>query len=113
MSGMHQSPNIESFLGNYGVEPVLHAIDPEDVALSREGAVIVHRGAQAIMRQYMPAADAKRLTRSQAVALFVDRVFWEEHSGGLVMCTDIAERSLCLPIPKKYWTVRGVPSVHQ
>lgn len=106
MAGMHQTGYQSSFLGNFGIEPKLHEIDYEDVALTREGARLVHLGAKAIMRQYMPAADADGLTRAQAVALFVDQLFWEEHSGGLIMCADLPETSLCLPIPKKHWTVR-------
>lgn len=91
---------------NASADPVLHAIDFEDVALSREGASLVHKGAQAVMRQYMPAADSEGLTPAQAVALFVDKIFWEENSGGLIMCTQVGERSLCLPIPSSHWKVR-------
>jgi len=113
MSSMHQNATTAEVLGNYGVDPVLHAIDYEDVALTQEGARLVHLGAKAVMRQFMPAADADGLTRSQAVALFVDQLFWEEHSGGLIMCTDVAERSVCLPIPKKHWNVKGSGGVVQ
>lgn len=107
MSSMHQSASSNEVFGNYGIDPVLHEIDYQDVALTRDGVKLVHLGAKAVMRQFMPAADSDKLTRAQAVALFVDKVFWEERSGGLVMCADIAERSLCLPIPKKHWSVRG------
>lgn len=87
-------------------DPVLHAIDFEDVALSREGATLIHQGARAVMRQYMPAADSEGLTAAQAVALFVDKIFWEENSGGLIMCTEVGDKSLCLPIPRSHWKVR-------
>lgn len=107
MSGMHQPVSEDLSVGNFGNEPVLHAIDYEDVALSPEGAKIVHRGARVVMRQFMPAADSERLTPAQAVALFVDKVFWEESTGGLIMCTDVADRSLCLPIPKSHWRIKG------
>ncbi|MCJ2166320.1 hypothetical protein MRX56_17285 [Pseudodesulfovibrio sp. S3-i] len=113
MSGMHQSANQAALLGKFGIEPVLHAIDFEDVALSREGVRMVRLGARAVMRQFMPAADSDKLTSSEAVALFVDRIFWEEHSGGLIMCTDVAERSLCLPIPKQHWMLRSNGSAVQ
>lgn len=107
MSGMHQSSSYASFLGTHGIEPKLHEIDFEDVALSQEGARMVHLGAKAVMRQYMPAADCDSLTRAQAVAMFVDQLFWEEHSGGLIMCADLPDTSLCLPIPSKHWKVRN------
>lgn len=113
MAGMHQSAHHASFLGNYGIEPKLHQIDYEDVALTQEGARLVHLGAKAVMRQYMPAANPERLTRAQAVAMFVDQLFWEEHSGGLIMCADLPDTSLCLPIPKKHWTVRPVDGALQ
>jgi hypothetical protein len=106
MGGMHQSGSQASFLDSFGVEPRLHQIDYEDVALSREGARLVHAGAKAVMRQYMPGADFEKLTRAQAVAMFVDQLFWEENSGGLIMCADLPDTSLCLPIPRKHWSVR-------
>lgn len=107
MSSMNQPVSQDQAVGNIGNEPVLHAIDFEDVALSREGTKIVHIGARAVLRQYMPAADSDKLTPAQAVALFVDKIFWEENSGGLIMCTAVADRSLCLPIPKAHWKVKG------
>ena len=106
MSGMHQSASGDQSFGNVVNQAVLHAIDFEDVALSREGARLIHLGARAVMRQFMPGADAEKLTPAQAVALFVDKVFWEENSGGLIMCAEVAEKSLCLPIPSAHWKVR-------
>lgn len=106
MSGMHQPVTQELSIGNHDNDPILHLIDFEDVALSREGAKLVHHGARAVMRQFMPAANSDTLTAAQAVALFVDKVFWEENSGGLIMCADVADKSLCLPIPKAHWQIR-------
>nr|WP_321255901.1 hypothetical protein [uncultured Pseudodesulfovibrio sp.] len=106
MSNADRSGYLASFYEDHGMEPVLHAIDYEDVALTREGARLVQLGARAVMRQYMPGMDSDRLTQAQAVALFVDKLFWEELSGGLIMCTDVAEMSVCLPIPRKHWSVR-------
>lgn len=106
MSGMHQPMNQDLSFGNHANDPILHVLDFEDVALSRQGAKLVHHGARQVMRQFMPAADSDKLTPAQAVALFVDKVFWEENSGGLIMCADLPEKSLCLPIPKGHWTIR-------
>ena len=78
MSGMHQPISRDLSVEDIGNTHVLHAIDFEDVALSSEGARLVHRGARAVMRQYMPAADSNKLTPGQAVSLFVDKIFWEE-----------------------------------
>lgn len=107
MPGMHQTVDQAPSASNIEAEPVLHAIDYEDVALSHEGARLVHHGARAVMQQYMPAADFDKMTRAQAVALFIDKIFWEENSGGLIMCTDLVDKSLCLPIPSTHWKIRG------
>lgn len=106
MSGMHQPASRVLAVDNNANETVLHAIDFEDVTLSREGARLILMGARAFLRQFMPSSDPEKLTLAQAVALFVDRVFWEETTGGLIMCTDVAEKSLCLPIPSVHWKVR-------
>jgi hypothetical protein len=103
---MHQPVSQAPSNGNIVNDPVLHAIDFEDVALSREAARLVFKGAREVVRQFMPGADFEGLTPSQAVALFVDMVFWDERSGALIMCADVAARSLCLPIPKGHWKVR-------
>lgn len=107
MAGMHQSDYQANSMDGFGLEPKLHQIDYEDVALSKEGVRLVHLGAKAIMRQYMPGANCERLTCAQAVAMFVDLLFWEERSGGLIMCAELPKASLCLPIPRKHWTVRN------
>lgn len=113
MSGMHQPVTQDPSIGKHVSNPILHEIDYEDVALSVEGAKLIHIGARAIMRQFMPAGDHEGLTPAQAVALFVDKIFWEENSGGLIMCTDIADKSLCLPIPKSHWRVKGDTGIMQ
>lgn len=107
MSGMHQPVTQMPFDNASDAAPILHLIDFEDVALSREGAKLVHESARIIVRQYMPAADSDNLTASQAIALFIDQVFWEESSGGLIMCAEMPGTSLCLPVPKEQWSVRG------
>lgn len=97
--------NVPSF-GNHETEPVLHVIDFEDVALSKVGIQMIHLGAQALLRQYMPEVEASHLTPDQLVHMFIDNVYWEENTGGLIMCTTVAQASLCLPIPKHHWQVR-------
>jgi hypothetical protein len=103
---MHQPVSPALSIGNANSEPVLYVIDFEDVALSREAARLVLHGAREVLRQFMPGADSDGLTAAQAVALFVDMVFWEEGSGMLIMCADVAARSLCLPIPRDHWKIR-------
>ena len=106
MSGMHQPVPHDASLGDTAVRPRLHAMDFEDVALSGEAARLVLRGARELARRFMPGVDADGLTPSRVMALFVDHVYWEERSGGLLLCADMADRALCLPIPREHWRVR-------
>ena len=92
--------------GNPVAEPILHVIDFEDVALSPTGVQMLQIGAQAILRQHVPTLDADHLTPQQVMHMFIDQVYWEEHTGGLIMCTAVDQTSFCLPIPKDHWTVR-------
>ncbi|QGY40184.1 hypothetical protein GM415_08595 [Pseudodesulfovibrio cashew] len=106
MSGMHQRAEVDLAKTYATTDPILHAIDFEDVALTPVGARMVHLGAQAVLRQYIPAVELAKLTPSQAVAMFVDQVYWEENTGGLIMCAEMAHANLCLPIPSTHWAVR-------
>lgn len=106
MSGMHQPIGNDTSSAKPATEPVLHVIDFEDVALTREGFKMLHLGAQAVLHQYLPSVDTDHLTPEEIMRLFLDHVFWEEESGGLIMCTDVAQTSVCLPIPKAHWTVK-------
>jgi ABC-type polar amino acid transport system ATPase subunit len=84
----------------------LHELDYQDVAISREGVRLVRKAAGMVMDRYMPGGDSSRLTVAQAVAMFVDHVFWDERTGGLILCMDMDSRLLCLPIPRAHWNVR-------
>jgi len=106
MSGMHQPVSRDASFGNHATEPLLHAIDFEDIALSGEAARLVLLGAREMARRFMPGVDSERLTPTQAVALFVDHVYWEEQSGRLLLCAEMPDRALCLPVPSAHWRVR-------
>lgn len=106
MSSMHQRADGDLLTGNHGKNPILHIIDFEDVALSPLGIQMVEHGAKALLRKFMPAVDPDKLTRAQAFAMFVSQVYWEENTGGLIMCTELKNNNLCLPIPSKHWSVR-------
>ena len=85
---------------------ILHELDYQDVAITPQGAKLVKRAAQSVIDQYMPAVDSAKITVREAMALFVDHVFWEEKTGGLFMCTDVATRAVCLPLPRSHWSIR-------
>ncbi|WP_419785202.1 hypothetical protein [Pseudodesulfovibrio sp.] len=106
MSGMHQ-PVSESLLTvNSANESTLHAIDPEDVSLSGEGLRRVLPIAREMIRRFMPGMDPEKASMSQIMSLFADQAYWDENSGGLLLCADLADRALCLPVPRKHWRVR-------
>jgi len=106
MSSMHQPYGNGLPSDNPANEPILHSIDFEDVDLSPTGLQILQIGGQAAIRHHMPMMNTDNLTPHQVMLMFIDKVFWEEHSGGLIMCSDMVQSSLCLPIPKGHWNVR-------
>lgn len=86
-------------------EEALHALDYADLTLSEQGLRLVRRAAANVMRRFS-CAEAMRLSPSGALALFLDRVFWDERTGGLLLCADFPGRSFCLPIPRGLWGLR-------
>ncbi|MBA4357559.1 MAG: hypothetical protein Q7U56_08055 [Humidesulfovibrio sp.] len=83
----------------------LHELDYEDVALSAAGLQLVRRAAATVLRRLSGMA-AEDLPLSRALALFLDHVFWNEATGGLILCADLADRSVCLPIPPDCWGLK-------
>ena len=85
----------------------LHAIDFEDVALTMEGFADRTNGCA----DCGPAIYAECGLRQADVvsglgAFLLTDCIGDERSGGLIMCTDMVKKSLCLPIPREYWMVR-------
>jgi hypothetical protein len=83
----------------------LHELDYEDVALSRAALALIRRAARGMLRR-LGAEDAGPLPMGRALALFLDHVFWDERSGGLILCAEFPERSVCLPIPRDFWGLK-------
>lgn len=84
----------------------LHDIDYQDVSISSQAVTLIRKAAHAILERHMPGGRTEGLTTREAIALFIDRLFWDSVSGGLVMCMDMADKTFCLPIPKEFWKVR-------
>jgi hypothetical protein len=101
---------VEHALGGPGAA-LLHDIDYQDVSITPEGARMVMRAARTLVERHMPAKDPASLTVRECIALFLDDVFWEERSGGLVLCSALSGGSACLTLPRRCWRVRGVPSL--
>lgn len=82
----------------------LHQLDYEDLALTGPGMRLVCRAALDVLRRF-GTVDEGELTLGRALALFLDHVFWEEKSGGLILCADFQDESFCLPIPRGLWSL--------
>ncbi|WP_147820217.1 hypothetical protein [Salidesulfovibrio onnuriiensis] len=113
MSGFPYDADVSVPISIEGQRTMMHALDYRDVALTPAGARMVASAARTVLSRYMPGSNPDKLTLDQAVAMFVDRVYWIESSGGLVMCTDMPDTSFCLPIPKDLWALRDHTRVIQ
>jgi hypothetical protein len=83
----------------------LHELDYEDVALTNAALTLVRRAARGVLRR-LGAEEAGPLPMGRALALFLDHVFWEEKSGGLILCAEFPDASVCLPIPRDFWGLK-------
>lgn len=84
----------------------LHELDYEDLALTTQGMRLVRRAAMDVLRRFS-VVDEGQLTLARALAVFLDHVFWEEKSGGLILCADFPDQSFCLPIPRDLWSLKA------
>ncbi|WP_432735450.1 hypothetical protein [Maridesulfovibrio sp. FT414] len=89
-----------------GERTILHELDFQDVAISSNAVLTLKKAATAVMQRFMPGSRPESLTDSQAVAFFIDRVFWDENTKGLILCADIAQKSFCIPIPSEHWHMK-------
>jgi len=96
-AGLHRA---QAALGETGGP--LHRLDYEDLALSGPGMRLVRRAALDVLRRF-GAVDEGELPLGRALALFLDHVFWEEKSGGLILCADFPDECFCLSIPRGLW----------
>lgn len=83
----------------------LHELDYEDLALTAQGMRLVRRAAIEVLSRF-GAVDEREVPLARALALFLDRVFWEGRTGGLILCADFPDESFCLPIPRGLWGLR-------
>lgn len=92
-----QAPDLE--------EAALHELDYEDVALSGQALRLVRRAATGLLRRFLAVEDDE-LSPARALALFLDKVLWDERSGGLILCAEFPGQRFCLPIPSGEWGLR-------
>ncbi|MBI9110868.1 hypothetical protein [Maridesulfovibrio ferrireducens] len=89
-----------------GESSVLHELDFQDVAISTVAVNTLKKAASVVMQRFLPGSQPEKLTDSQAIAFFIDRVFWDQDSKGLILCADVATRSFCIPIPREHWHMK-------
>lgn len=82
----------------------LHELDYEDLALSASAMRLVRQAASQVLGRFCAVEEG--LSFARALALFLDHVFWDEKSGGLILCADFPGQSFCLPIPRDWWGLR-------
>lgn len=90
-----------------GEHAILHELDFQDIAISTNAVKTLKKAASAVMHRYLPGSRPEKLTNSQAIAFFIDRVFWDEETRGLILCADVAQRSFCIPIPSEHWHLKN------
>lgn len=106
MPAENEQPVREQVLAALGQsQDSLHELDYEDVAISAEGLTLVRQAAATVMRRITGAA-AEDMPLARALALFLDHVFWNEATGGLILCADLPGRSVCLPLPAQCWGLK-------
>jgi len=83
----------------------LHELDYEDLGLTSAGLRLVRRAATAVLRLFSSVED-EEVSAARGLALFLDHVYWDENTGGLILCADFPDRSFCLPVPRDCWGLR-------
>ncbi|OIO06133.1 MAG: hypothetical protein AUJ49_00285 [Desulfovibrionaceae bacterium CG1_02_65_16] len=83
----------------------LHELEYEDLALTTRGLRLVRHAAMDVLRRFF-SVEAADVPPARALALFLDRVFWDEQTGGLLLCADFPGQSFCLPLPRDLWGLR-------
>lgn len=82
----------------------LHAMDYQDITMSAEALRLVRAAGRALLERCLPREG--RVTASEALSMFLDRIYFNERTGDLLMCADLPGNGLCLPIPKGHWGLR-------
>lgn len=82
----------------------LHVMDYQDITMSSEALRLVRAAGRALLERCQPRGG--RIRSSEALSMFLDRIYFNERTGDLLMCADLPGSGLCLPIPKGHWGVR-------
>ncbi|MBF0480915.1 MAG: hypothetical protein HQK81_04255 [Desulfovibrionaceae bacterium] len=83
----------------------LHEIATEDVSISIEAVAAIKHAAVDILARFMPGDRLGGMSTADIIQLFAEKLFWNEKTGGLLLCSELGDGAYCLPIPKEHWTV--------
>lgn len=83
----------------------LHEIETSDVAISPEALSAIGKAARSLLSRVMGATGAGSLDLGEIVRLFASRMYWNETGGELIMCAQVGDKTLCLPVPADHWSV--------
>jgi len=89
-----------------------HAIDFEDVSISAQALDAIKQAAKTLLRRHTPVDLLQRFTVADSISLLTRRLFWEEDSGKLVMCSDLGGKHFCLRIPAEHWGLKAPRLAH-
>lgn len=89
-----------------------HAVDFSDVAVTASALEGIKSALRSILPHHVPQTALKGITVADSLALFAQRLFWEEGSGRLLLCSEISNRRYCLDIPAGQWQLRVPGQVH-
>lgn len=90
----------------------IHALDQDDVALTREGVECLKKAAQVALTPRMDRESLKNVSLAEALVLFSQHMFWDEGDGRLLLCANLGGEAVCIPIEAGHWTVTIRGSVH-
>jgi len=90
----------------------LHEIATEDVAISIEAMAAIKKAAAEILARFVPGDRIDGLSPSDILQLFAEKLFWNEQTGGLLMCSELGDGAICLPIPREHWIVTHKGTIH-
>ena len=84
---------------------MLHEMDTNDVAISREALSALGKAARSLLAKAMDTASVQALPLSEIISMFASKLYWNEAGGELIMCAELDGRTMCLSIPAEHWNV--------
>jgi hypothetical protein len=83
----------------------IHEIATEDVSISAEAIVAIRKAATDILVRFVPGDRLGSMSLGDIMHLFAEKLFWNDQTGGLLMCSELGDGTFCLPIPREHWVV--------